>query len=248
MRPSNIVLLALLPLVVYLFASDADYQAALRFLVPGLRYTVSVTLLGYALAAVLGLMLALLLLLKPGKRTLPAFFTVAVLGIVAGAALLFSPKTELVLAGAPEGRVAIVRGTPARVSAQVQDGSFAEGAQERRFLSALDARAALAYLEEGRVTAVLLPPEEVPAGLHELWRFTFLPDTARNPAMLAIGVGVAFLLLGFAGWQTGHHPLSVFAELYVDLIRGVPMLVVVLFIGFVIPGALRDLTGGRLVI
>ncbi|HEX7041269.1 MAG TPA: amino acid ABC transporter permease [Trueperaceae bacterium] len=247
-RPSNIVLLALLPLVVYLFASDADYQDALTFLLPGLRYTISVTLLGYGLAAVLGLSLALLLLLKPGKRTLPTFFVVACVGLVVGTALLFTPKTQLVLAGAAEGRVAIVRGTPARIAEQVQEGTFAEGAQERRFLSALDTSAALAYLEEGRVTAVLLPPDEVPAELPELWRFTFLPDAARNPAFLAIGMGVAFLLLGFAGWQTGHHPLSVFAEVYVDLIRGVPMLVVVLFIGFVIPGALRDLTGGRIVI
>src|SRR5690606_39849715 len=94
-----------------------------------------------------------------------------------------------------------------------------EGAPQRRFLSALDSGAALAYLAEGRVTAVLLPPEEVPADLPELWRFTFLPDSARNPALLALGLGIAFLLLGFAGWQTGHHPLSVFAELYVDLIQ-----------------------------
>lgn len=248
MRPSNIVLVALLPLVVWLFATDADYQAALRFLLPGLRYTLSVTLLGYALAAVIGLALALLLLLKPGKRTLPAFFALAAVGILVGTGLLFTPKTQLVLAGADEGRVAIVRGTPARVASQVQDGSYAEGAPQRRFLSALDSGAALAYLAEGRVTAVLLPPEEVPADLPELWRFTFLPDSARNPALLALGLGIAFLLLGFAGWQTGHHPLSVFAELYVDLIRGVPMLVVVLFIGFVIPGALRDLTGGRIAI
>ncbi len=247
-RPSNIVLLALLPLVVYLFASDVDYQSALRFLLPGLRYTISVTLLGYALAAVLGLALALLLLLKPGKRTLPTFFALGGVGLVVGALFLLAPKTELVLAGSPEGRVAIVRGTPARIVEVVQDGSYAEGAQERRFLSALDAQAALGFLAEGRVGAVLLPPERVPADLPELWRVEFLPDTARNPAFLGIGLGLAFLLLAFAGWQTGHHPLSVFAELYVDLIRGVPMLVVVLFIGFVIPGALRDLTGGRVVI
>ncbi len=248
MRPSNIVLLALLPLVVYLFVSDLDYRSALGFLLPGLRYTISVTLLGYALAAVLGLSLALLLLLKPGRRTLLVYGVMAAVSLAAGGLLLASPTTELVLAGEADGRVAIVRGTPARVTGQVQDGSWAEGALERRFLSALNAGAALDYLEQGRVTAVLLQPDEVPDGLPELWRFEFLPDTVRNPALLAIGLGVAFALLGFAGWQTGHHPLAVFAELYVDMIRGVPMLVVILFIGFVIPGALRDLTGGRIVI
>lgn len=247
-RPSNIVLVALLPLVVWLFASNDNYQSALRFLLPGLRYTLSVTLLGYVLAAVLGLALALLLLLKPGKRALPAILGVGGAGLVLGAALFLAPKTELVLAGSEEGRVAIVRGTPARVASEVQDGSYAGGALGRRFLSAIDGATALQFLQEGRVTAVLLPPDQVPADLPELWRFTFLPDSARNPAMLAIGLGLACLLLGFAGWQTGHHPLSVFAELYVDLIRGVPMLVVILFIGFVIPGALRDLTGGRIAI
>lgn len=247
-RPSNIVLVALLPLVVWLFASNDNYQSALRFLLPGLRYTLSVTLLGYVLAAVLGLALALLLLLKPGKRALPAILGVGGAGLVLGAALFLAPKTELVLAGSEEGRVAIVRGTPARVASEVQDGSYADGALGRRFLSAIDGATALQFLQEGRVTAVLLPPDQVPADLPELWRFTFLPDSARNPAMLAIGLGLACLLLGFAGWQTGHHPLSVFAELYVDLIRGVPMLVVILFIGFVIPGALRDLTGGRIAI
>lgn len=247
-RPSNIVLVALLPLVVWLFASNDNYLSALRFLLPGLRYTLSVTLLGYVLAAVLGLALALLLLLKPGKRALPAILGVGGAGLVLGAALFLAPKTELVLAGSEEGRVAIVRGTPARVASEVQDGSYADGALGRRFLSAIDGATALQFLQEGRVTAVLLPPDQVPADLPELWRFTFLPDSARNPAMLAIGLGLACLLLGFAGWQTGHHPLSVFAELYVDLIRGVPMLVVILFIGFVIPGALRDLTGGRIAI
>ncbi|HEX7001182.1 MAG TPA: amino acid ABC transporter permease [Trueperaceae bacterium] len=249
MRPSNIVLLALLPLVVYIFVSDLDYRAALRFLLPGLQYTITVTVLGYALAATLGLVFALLLLLKPGERTTRVYAIAAAAALAGGASFfLFTPDTQLALAGDAEGRVAIVRGTPGRITAQIQDGAYSEEAVERRFLSALDTEAALAYLAEGRVAAVLLPPDEVPADLPELWRFTFVPDSARNPGFLAIGLGVALALLAFAGWQTGEHPLAVFAELYVDLIRGVPMLVVILFIGFVIPGALRDLTGGRIVI
>ncbi len=249
MRPSNIVLLALLPLIVYIFVSDLDYRAALRFLLPGLRYTITVTILGYALAATLGLIFALLLLLKPGARTTRVYALAAAVGLAVGASFfLFTPDSQLVLAGEVEGRVAIVRGTPARITEQIQDGVYSEDAVERRFLSALNTEAALGYLAEGRVAAVLLPPDEVPGDLPELWRFTFVPDSARNPGFLAIGLGVALALLAFAGWQTGEHPLAVFAELYVDLIRGVPMLVVILFIGFVIPGALRDLTGGRIVI
>ncbi len=249
MRPSYIVLLALLPLVVYIFVSDLDYRAALKFLLPGLQYTISVTLLGYALAATLGLVFALMLLLKPAARTARVYASIAAVVTAVGVGiLLLTPDTQLVLAGETEGRVAIVRGTPGRVTEQIQDGTYAQEAGERRFLSALDTAAAVGYLAEGRVSAVLLPPDEVPADMPELWRFSFMPDSARNPALLAIGLGVALALLAFAGWQTGNHPLAVFAELYVDLIRGVPMLVVILFIGFVVPGALRDLTGGRIVI
>lgn len=245
-KPSYLVLLALLPLVVLLFVREADYQQALRFLLPGLRFTLAVTLLGYLLASVLGLTLAGMMLLRLGRRTVPIYLAIAAVLGVAGGALLVSPGETLVLAGAPEGRVAIVRGTPERLRDVIQDGSYADAAQGRRFLSALDGETALSFLEEGRVTAVFLPPDRVPADLPELWRVEFLPDSARNPATLALTLGAFLALLAFAAFQSRDHPLAIFAELYVDLIRGIPMLVVVLFIGFVIPGALRDLTGGRI--
>ena len=245
-KPSYLVLLALLPLVVLLFVREADYQQALRFLLPGLRFTLAVTLLGYLLASVLGLSLAGMMLLRLGRRTVPVYLAIAAVLGVAGGALLVSPGETLVLAGAPEGRVAIVRGTPERLRDVIQDGAYADAALERRFLSALDGETALTFLGEGRVTAVFLPPDRVPADLPELWRVEFLPDSARNPATLALALGAFLGLLAFAAFQSREHPLAIFAELYVDLIRGIPMLVVVLFIGFVIPGALRDLTGGRI--
>lgn len=245
-KPSYLVLLALLPLVVVLFVREADYQQALRFLLPGLRFTLSVTLLGYLLASVLGLMLAGMMLLQLGRRTVPIYLGVAVLLGAAGGILLASPGDTLVLAGAPEGRVAIVRGTPERLRDVIQDGTYADEAQERRFLSALDFETALTFLQEGRVTAVFLPPDQLPPDLPALWRVEFLPDSARNPATLALTLAAFLGLLGFAASQSREHPLAIFAELYVDLIRGIPMLVVVLFIGFVVPGALRDLSGGRI--
>lgn len=245
-KPSYLVLLALLPLVVLLYVRDPDYRSALRFLLPGLQYTISVTLLGYLLASVLGLALAGMLLLPLGRRTVPIFLAVAALLAGGGGATLLAPGAELVLAGSPEGRVAIVRGTPSRLIETIEDGAYAEEAEARRFLSALDAEAARGYLEEGRVGAVFLPEEELPPGLPELWRVAFLPDSARNPAILLLSFGFGLGLLGLAAWQSRQHPLAIFAELYVDLIRGIPMLVVVLFIGFVVPGAIRDLTGGRI--
>ena len=245
-KPSYLVLLALLPLIVLLFVQQDDYQQALTFLLPGLRFTLAVTLLGYLLASVLGLTLAGMMLLRLGRRTVVTFLVVAAALAAVGAGLLLSPGQELVLAGASEGRVAIVRGTPERLRDQIQDATYAEEAVERRFLSALDEATALQFLEEGRVTAVFLPADRLPSGLPELWRVEFLPDSARNPATMLLAAATALALLAFAASQSGEHPLAIFAELYVDLIRGIPMLVVVLFIGFVIPGAIRDLTGGRI--
>ena len=245
-KPSYLVLLALLPLIVLLFVRQDDYRQALRFLLPGLQFTLTVTLLGYLLASILGLALAGMMLLRLGRRTVPIYLIVAAALAAGGGALLASPGETLVLAGADEGRVAIVRGTPERLRDVIQDGSYAEGALERRFLSALDDATALQFLEEGRVAAVLLPPDLVPQDLPELWRVTFLPDSARNPATLLLALAAILALLAFAASQSREHPLAIFAELYVDLIRGIPMLVVVLFIGFVIPGAIRDLSGGRI--
>lgn len=247
-KPSYLVLLALLPLVVLLYVQDPDYQRALRFLLPGLNYTISVTVLGYMLASALGLALAGMLLIPLGRFSVPAFYATGALLALGGGAMLFLPSEELVLAGGEEGRVAILRGTPRRLVDRIQDGSYREGAEGRSFVSALDPEAALDYLEQGRVGAVFLPAQEIPPELEERWRVTFLPDSARNPATLALSIGFLLALLAFAGQQSREHPLSVFAELYVDLIRGIPMLVVILFIGFVIPGAIRDLTGGRIVI
>jgi len=246
LKPSYLVLLALLPLIVLVYLRDPDYQAALLFLLPGLQFTIAVTVLGYLLASFLGLALAGMMLLPLGRRTVPTFAIIAGLALAGGAVLLIAPSEELVLAGDTEGRVAIVRGTPSRLIDQVQSGAYAEDAPERRFLSALDAEVALGFLEEGRVDAVFLPAERVPEGLPELWRTTFLPDSARNPATMLLATGALLGLLAFAAQQSREHPLSIFADLYVDLIRGIPMLVVILFIGFVLPGAIRDLTGGRI--
>ena len=245
-KPSYLVLLALLPLVVLVYVRNPDYRSALAFLIPGLNYTIAVTVLGYLLASVLGLALAGMLLLPLGRRTVAVYLTLTLLLGGTGGALLLAPGQQLVLAGAEEGRVAIVRGTPERLIETIEGGTYAEGAQERRFLSALDAEAAVEFLEQERVDAVFLPAEALPAGLTELWRVTFLPDSARNPAVLLLSLAFLLGLLGFAAQQSREHPLAIFAELYVDVIRGIPILVVILFIGFVIPGAIRDLSGGRI--
>jgi polar amino acid transport system permease protein len=223
-----------------------DYRAALAFIAPGVWTTVQVTVVAYLLAAVLGLGLAGLLLLRAGPATIPVFVGLGLLLALASAYYFNRPQLEYVLAGEPEGLVAIIRGTPAGLSEAIQRGRYAEGAPRRNIRSVVDAPAALQRLESGVVGAAFLPAHQVPAGAPELWRTTFLPSSAKGPGTALLVLSAIVLMLAFAGWQSGNHPLAIFAELYVDLIRGIPMLVIILYIGFPIQGAVRDLTGGMI--
>ena len=81
---------------------------------------------------------------------------------------------------------------------------------------------------------------------------------------LAVGLGiVAFLLLLQSSWRTPGNALLItvlveaamfllpampytISTLYVEIVRGVPLLVIILYMGFAITPALRSATGGRI--
>jgi polar amino acid transport system permease protein len=248
LRPSQLILLTVLPFVVYLFISSVGYQSALRFILPGIGTTVLVAILAYLASSILGITLAGLLLLQLGEKTLRNFL---IAGLVLSLASIFfftRPMQDYTLVGTLDGRVAIINGTPDRVADQIKARSFlGEVDPEESPLQVrgvADVATALSRLQEGTVSAAFIPTDQVPADLPRLWQTTFLPDSARNPAILLLTFGIFLLLLTFGGWNSGHHPLAVFAELYVDLMRGIPMLVIILYVGFPIIGALRDATGG----
>jgi polar amino acid transport system permease protein len=245
-RPSYLLLLLAIPFTIYLFATVEDYRAAIGFIAPGLWTTVRVTVIAYLVAAVLGLGLAGLLLMKAGSRTLPLFFLLALLLAAAGAFYLTRPKVEYVLVGEQEGLVAIIRATPSNLSQQIQRGRYAEEAEPRNIRAVVSAEAGLQRLESGVVGAAFLPAELAPADLPVLWRTSFLPPESQRPGIALAVLAVIVLVLAFAGWQSGNHPLAIFAELYVDTIRGIPMLVIILYIGFPIQGAIREVSGGML--
>ncbi len=242
--PSTFVLLSALPFIIYLFATAPDYNRALEYILPGLGITTFVTICAYLLALALGLGLAGLLLLKCGRWTVLQFAGAALV-LAALSGFFFSrPADDYTLVGSTDGRVAILQGTPSRVSSQIQSGAYGgEGMAVRSFASAQDA---LAGLEAGTVSAAFLPSVAVPAGLPTLWQIGFLPSSARNPALLTVVLAVLLLMLSAAGWWSFEHPLRIFAELYIDMIRGIPMLVIILYVGFPLQGALRDVTGGLL--
>jgi len=242
--PSTFVLLSAMPFVVYLFVTAPDYRRALDYILPGLGITALITVLAYLFALVLGLGLAGLLLLRCGRWTNLRFGLLALLAAAASVFFFSRPAVDYTLVGTTDGRVAILEGTPGRVSAQIQSGAYGgEGLSVRSYSSVEDA---LAGLSEGTVSAAFLPAAQAPSGAPVLWQVAFLPASARNPALLTAVLGVLLLLLSVAGFWSHEHPLRIFAELYIDMIRGIPMLVIILYVGFPLQGALRDATGGVL--
>ena len=237
-KPSYLVLLALLPLFVYLFIFDDTYQDALKFILPGVYMTVALTFAAYLLAFVWGLALAGMQFLTKGKGDVRNFLIAGLVLTAISAVLFFLPRQSYVLVGESEGTVAIIRGTPRSLSDAVRNGTYAEDAPERAFRAVPDAAAALDRLTSGTYTAALLPADAYDGTLTPLWTTSVIPRSRQNAFALITAAALFLLLLTFASWQSEEHPLSIFAELYIDIVRGIPMIVLIVFIGLVLPGEL----------
>ncbi|CAN5901420.1 hypothetical protein BH24DEI2_BH24DEI2_09790 [soil metagenome] len=240
-KPSYLVLFALAPLVVYLFVYNPVYQSSLKFIFPGIGLTLLLTVFGYLLAAVWGLILAGMQFLKLGRGTLRGFLIAGTAFVLVSLGLLLLPKNAYVLVGAADGTVAIVQGTPRSLSDAVRGGTYREGAAVRDFRAVPDAATALDRIRSGTYTGALIPKAALPEGEAVLWEISVTPQPRINLFSGLLAVGGFLLLLVFGGWQSGEHPLAIFAELYIDVIRGIPMLVIILFIGLVLPGELAKL-------
>jgi len=57
-------------------------------------------------------------------------------------------------------------------------------------------------------------------------------------------IGFLILLLVGIGSITKMHPLSIFSDFFVDTIRGIPMLVIILYIGLPLAGAIKSASAG----
>ena len=240
-KPSYLVLLALLPLFIYLFIFNSTYQDALRFILPGIAMTVTLTLTAYTLAFTWGLVLAGLQFLEGDTRSALLFLGLGLLLGAGATGVYLLPKQQYVLIGEAEGTVAIVRGTPDNLVDAVREGTYEESAPERSFRAVPSAQAALDRVESGTYTGALVPKEVVSEDAPTLWETSVLPTSRLNIIAVVGALGVIVLLLAFASWQSGEHPLAIFAELYIDIVRGIPMIVLIVFIGLVLPGELGRL-------
>jgi polar amino acid transport system permease protein len=237
-RPAYLILFVIIGASVALFVTDPAYRSTLDFLLPGVQITAIATVSAYLGAAAVGLVLAGLLMMRLGERTI-LWYSLAVLLLAAAAGAFFAqPRAEYVVLGGSEGNLQIVANTsPAAVTT-------ARGPERRTIRTSPSAEAALEAVRTGAAGAALVRAAAAPGDLPELERFSLLPDDARRGGTLFAVLALVLGLLTFGAWTSREHPLAIFAELYVDLVRGIPMLVVLIYVGFVIAPAVRDATGG----
>jgi len=231
---SNTILLAYL-----LLAAHLGFAA-------GLFTTLRAGIFAYLLACVLGLLWASLMRMKSKRRT-TLRYAIACAAMLAGAIALFSqPHATYVLVGTLDKSVAIVKGTPKQLVDTIRFGAFDETiAAEVGLRSAASVEHALKLLDAGtEVSAAFLPAEAAPAGRPEIWRTSFLPSVYETPAIFLLVTGLLLGLLTFSAFQHNRHPLAVSAEFFVDTVRGIPMLVIILFVGLPLAGSVKDATGG----
>lgn len=212
----------------------------------GVAITFRAAIFAYIFAAILGLVWVGLQSFKPKARTTVVYGSISLALLAASAFFFMQPQVSFVLVGSTEGRIAVVRGTPQAQADVIRFGEF-EGAdgQQYRIRSATDATAALEQIETvDSVSGAFVPAEAHTQGYPVLWQTRFLPDKYRNPALAFAVLGFLLLTLTIGGAQHKLHPLAVGAEFFVDTIRGIPMLVIILYIGLPLAGAVKDVTGG----
>ncbi len=212
----------------------------------GLFVTIRATVIAYVIAAILGLMLAGMLGLTLGPRTLRNYAIVALILGIASAVLFTRQQESYVLVGDLDQRVAIIKGTPKRLADAIRFGEFPAAEADRfsiRSAGSVD-RALELQVADNNISGALIPGRVAPPGLSVIWQVDYLPDRFRTPGIITAFFGGLLLALVFAAWQSGVHPMAVFAEFFVDVVRGVPMLVIILYIGLPLSGAVKDATNG----
>ena len=240
-RIARLILLAIngIGLVTVVFIAPMAFAA-------GVATTIRAAVAAYILAALLGLVWVGLLKLDYSRRAHFIFVGITALLAVAAAWFLLQPRDDSALVGSLGGKVGVVAGTPSGMIGAVRYGQF-PGAPEdevplRTFKGPTDAVAALA--KQADVSAALLPVTAAPADLPVLWKTSALNDRDKASGITLAVLAIVIGLLTFGGHIHRRHPLSIGSEFIVDTIRGIPMLVIVLYVGLPLAGALKDATQG----
>ena len=214
----------------------------------GVATTIRAAIAAYILAALMGLVWVGLLQLHSTVRT-SLYFAIATLVLaVAAGWFLMQPRDTYVLAGTLDGKVGIITNTPAGLISAVRFGQY-DGAPQtetpvRTFVGPTEALASIAKGEG--VSGALLPAASAPTDMPVLWKTEALNDRDRAAGVTVAVLAIILGLLTFGGYLHQRHPLAIGSEFIVDTIRGIPMLVIVLYVGLPLSGALKDATQGVL--
>ena len=212
----------------------------------GVATTIRAAATAYILAAVLGLVWVGLLNLRYKTRTCLFYAGAAVLLALASVWFFMQPKAEYVLAGNLEGRVAIIKGTPSTLVEAVRYGEFPGAtSSDIPFRSYATSQQALTAISANiGITAAMLPVTEVPETWPVLWTIEVLPDGDKSSGIIFLILCIVLSLLTFGGYLHKRHPLAIGSEFVVDTIRGIPMLVIVLYVGLPLTGSLKEMSNG----
>jgi polar amino acid transport system permease protein len=211
----------------------------------GIMVTLRAAFFAYIGASILGLVWALLTRLDPSRVASIVF---GVLGVVLVASSVFfftRPHVEVELVGSLDGRIGIVSGTPQGLTDTIRYGEFGEVVPDEPYKvrSLATVEQAIDLLEKGTISSALLPQGLV-TDQPILWQADYLPITTKTIAIVCLALGALFLLLVGIGAILTAHPLAVFSDFFVDTIRGVPMLVIILYVGLPLAGALKSASAG----
>lgn len=212
----------------------------------GVAITFRAAIFAYILAAILGLVWTGLQTLRPGPRTYPVYATISAVLLAVSAFFFLQPQEDYILVGSTEARIAIIKGTPQRITDKIRFGEY-EGAPSSSISirSTPDVASGLKLVSDVKaVSGAFVPADTQIGNLPVLWKTTFLPNSARTPGLTFAVLGFLLTVLTFGGFQHRLHPLAVGSEFFVDTIRGIPMLVIILYIGLPLAGAVKNATGG----
>ena len=212
----------------------------------GLAVAIRAGVTAYILASILALVWVGLMQLRPGRRTLPIFVLLTLAALSLAAWQLLQPRLPYALIGTAGGTIGITAGTPGQIVDAVRYGAYPGAPEgEAKLKTVVKPEDALAQVASGKLSGAVVPTPLAPPGLI-LWQTEVLPDATANLATTALVLGIALALLAACGFIYRRHPLSIAAEFLIDTLRGIPMLVIILYIGLPLAGVLKSSTGGFL--
>ncbi len=211
----------------------------------GLMITLRAAFFAYFGASVLGLIWALMTKLSPSSRAIK-IYTIFGIGLIClGSIFLLQKHKEVALIGTTDGKIGVISGTPQWVADTVRYGDFLDQPPDKPFKirSLQNLSKGLSLFEKKALSGLIVPISSL-ENYTPIWTTSYLPTKQKLLGIATVSIGFLILLLTGIGIISNLHPLAVFSDFFVDTIRGIPMIVIILYIGLPLAGALKSASGG----